>query len=199
MLRFNIKDGDVVIDINSLGLPAFKAIYAFDAKSNKRLANNMLYYVYLIADLRPTNPVRDFPIDEKEGEARMAAFGKENYKLSEKGELLLHNGIEAYDKHTVTSQERLLEQYDKSIDNARLLMANISSMVKNDEGKYVLDEDYTKFIRDVVASNKMMNAERDNLMKSILSGGNGKLRAGREVSHIEKMKDGNKRTKFVGK
>ena len=198
MLRFNIKDGDVVIDINSLGLPVFREVNEFGKKKNKRLANNMLYYIYLIADLRPTNPVRDFPVDEKEGEARMAAFGKENYKLSEEGESLLVRGIAAYDKHTVTSQERLLEQYDKSIDNARLLMANISSMVQNDEGDYVLNEDYTKFMRDVVASNKMMNAERDNLMKSILSGGNGKLRAGREVSHIEKT-SGLKKTNFKGK
>ena len=198
MLRFNIKDGDVVVDVNSMGLPIFREIYEFGKLKNKRVANNMLYYIYLIADLRPTNPVRDFPAEEKDEEARAAAFGKSNYKLSDKGEGLLLKGIKAYDKHTVTSQERLLEQYDKSIDNARLLMANISSMVKNDEGDYVLNEDYTKFMKDVVSSNRMMNLERDNLMKSILSGGNGKLRAGREVSHIEKT-SGVKKTNFKGK
>ena len=198
MLRFEIADGEVVVDVNSLGLPIYRKIWAYDKSKKKRLAHNMLYYIYLIADLRPTNPVRDFEVDEKEGEARVASFGKEDYKLDKEGEDLLTEGIREYDKHTVTSQERLLEQYDKSIDNARLLMANISAMTKNEKGEYELNEDYTKFMKDVITSNKIMNSERDNLMKSILSGGSGKIRAGRTVSHIEKS-SGKKKSKHRSK
>jgi len=195
MLKFTIFKGEVVVDINSMSLPIFREIYAYDTKKNKRLAHNMLYFVYLMSDLRPSNPVRDFPEDEKEEEARMASFGKANYKLDQEGEELLDKGIEAYDKHTVTSQERMLEQYDKSIDKARLLMANISEMTQNSKGEYVLDENYTKFMKEVLQSNKMMGAERANLLKEILDGGSGKVRAGRVSSHIEKM-DTKKKSNF---
>ena len=148
MLRFNVVKGEVVLDINSLGLRAFRDIYEYDSSAKKRKAQNMLYFCYLMGDLRLSNPVRDMG-DRKEEEARGEAFGKSNYRLDSKGEKLLDLGIEAYEKHSQTSEERMLEMFDSKIDEQREIMSRLKGVEVGSDGVTVKHSLHNE-VRDIL-------------------------------------------------
>ena len=207
MIRFNIKEGEVVLDMASLGLQAFRDIYEYDTSKKKIKARNMLLFVYHMSDLRPSNPMRDLSEAEKENECRAEAFGKANYFLDEEGERLLDAGIAAYVKFSINSEERMLKTVDEKIDEQNEILSKLDGIVYGNNGyevsvenaefaelsedeqkdkKAELNKEYSDILNGVLKNLNTLYKMKGDLKKIILEGGDGKVRGNKESSLIEK-------------
>jgi len=65
------------IDKNSLKYKIFRDIL----KKGSVKGNHILIYVFLLCDLSINNPILEIQFDQKEGEAKLIAFGKEDFNI----------------------------------------------------------------------------------------------------------------------
>ena len=82
MLAFEFNKNDELIVTFEIKL--FEELKAILNLPNKKKANQLLLYVYLLCDRRPTNTLRDLDTAYKEEQCRYRAFNKKDIKFTEK-------------------------------------------------------------------------------------------------------------------
>lgn len=116
MVNFNIKDGKLTIDPETLTVAAFNQIWTSDNSKAKNKACNMLVYVYHVCDIRKENPFRDLPYNQKDEMARRNAFGNKDYKFSPAEKELIDRAMAWYELLNKNSVLRLSMALDRKID-----------------------------------------------------------------------------------
>ena len=113
MIRFEFRKERIVITPQFFLFEEFVAIWKSDRKPDKPRANKLLFFIFLLCDLTEDNPLRDVPSEVKEEEALYRAYGNKKHNFSKRDVELLIPAVVCYIKYNKTSEERILEAFDK--------------------------------------------------------------------------------------
>lgn len=116
MVKFNIKDGKLIVDPSTLTVAAFKAIWDYDKSETKENACNMLCYVFHMADITSDNPFVSTPESDREAVCKQNDFGSRDHKFTKGEAELIDHAIEWYSYLNRDSVRRLSITLDKKID-----------------------------------------------------------------------------------
>jgi len=122
MIKFDIQKEKLIIDPKFLMFNEFTNIWKWDKTQAKTKATKLLRFVFHLCDLSSDNPLKDIEYDKKEDEAKFRVYGKRDYKFSEEELMLLQPAVDCYAKHNVTPEERVVEVFDKKIDQIKQVL-----------------------------------------------------------------------------
>ena len=166
MIRPTVKNGEIVIDEKSLGLKSLRDLYFSGSKVQ---GNHLLYFVYLMEDLRPSNPMRDLPNSEKEDECRLECFGKRNFFHKPEIEKLIDLALTTYEKHNQTAEERMLLEFDRQIDELTVLLSGLKGMSgsRDSSGDYSIEGNLLNSIKKSMHMHDVDIKIQDNIIEAI--------------------------------
>lgn len=115
----NNKDR-VVVDPRSLMLAPFLDIWNNDQTVTKDYANDLLCYIHLISQLDPEAPFYNASYDEVKLLAKSQIFRNMEHQFNEEEEIVIQNALDVYIKDNEVAEERMLQVYDRKLDEMRL-------------------------------------------------------------------------------
>lgn len=174
---FNIKNGKLIIDAETLTVSAFNDIWEADTSKTKTVASNMLLYVFHLCDITQRNILVDIPEAQKESLCKRNAFGDADYKFKEPYKSLVENAILWYNTVNNDSVMRMAYAVNLQIDR-------ITEFLMTNEAKTQMDVDNSmdnlKKIKDLLESKKRV----DEFVKRQFE--QTKVRGGGDRSPLEK-------------
>lgn len=114
MLKFDIKQGKLIVRAQDLTVPILKEIYERDTTKLKTKALQELLYIYHMADV--DSPYADMQENVKEGHIKRAIFGEGKARIDTK----VMDAIEEYMECNINVLDRVIYDFNKKIDNLRL-------------------------------------------------------------------------------
>jgi hypothetical protein len=118
MIKFDIKDGKLIVKAQDLTIPVFKEIYERDTSKLKTTAIKELMYIYHMAD--PSSPYADMEVANKSGHIKKAIFKESKVKLDE----LVMKGIDEYMECNIDATDRVIYEFNNKIDDLRKQIMN---------------------------------------------------------------------------
>lgn len=114
MLKFDIKQGKLIVRAQDLTVPILKEIYERDTTKLKTRALQDLLYIYHMADT--DSPYADMDETVKEAHVRRAIFGTDKkIRIDTK----ITDAIEEYMECNINTIDRVLFDFNKKIDDLR--------------------------------------------------------------------------------
>ena len=181
MIKFALVDGRVVIQPEHLLVKELRDIWENDPGPKKELAFKELAYVFIMADVSPSNTFRSRPYYELPDLARVNAFRDRDYKISDAQRVRLEAAIEAYTANNELVDQRLVDTMNRKIEQIRQKLED-EDMVKTNQGDqidWLIKIDKICVARDNIKS-RIEKQETENL----------KLRGGAQLSLLESGKVG---------
>lgn len=183
----------VVVDPKSLMLAPLLDIWNNDQTETKDYANDLLCYIHIVSQLDPAAPFYKSSFDEVKFLAKSQIFRNMEHQFREEEEIFIQNALEVYLKDNEESEERMLQVYDKKIDEMRLeLDAKKIEITKNIDpitGKVTYSTN-AKMITDVMKEIGNILKIKDELEAQIENSrakGQSRIKANREPSFLEKQ------------
>jgi len=150
---FDLKDGKVVLNPNSLAIPSFKKIYERDKSKKKDRALTEISYVYFLVDYK--SPYSAYPEDKREKAIKTDFISIDSWEPDE----LILEAIDKYKEFQRTTSMRLLDGAKAASDKLTDYFNNIDFALMDDNRKPV----YTA--KDVAANLKSVGAIVESLEK----------------------------------
>ena len=119
MIKFDIRKERLIIDPTFLMFDEFTNIWKWDKTQLKANATKLLRFVFHLCDLSDDNPLRDIEYSKKEVECKFRVFGNRDHLFSDDELSLLHPAIDCYTQQNTTSEERMMEVFNKKIDQIK--------------------------------------------------------------------------------
>lgn len=183
----------VVVDPKSLMLAPFQDIWNSDQSETKDYANDILCYVHIVSQLDAAAPFYNSSFDEVRFLAKSQIFRNMEHQFSEEEEIMIQNALDVYIKDNEMSEERMLQVYNKKIDEMRLelevkkveITRNVDSMTNkvtySTNAKMITD--VMKEIGNILKIKEDLKVQIENARAS----GDKKIRANRNPSFLEKQ------------
>lgn len=124
MIKFKFTSKKLTTDYKFFMFSEFVDIWNWDRSRDKTKAHNLLYFIFLLADLSEENPIRDEPLEAKEGKAFLYAFGSKRDSLTKKELELAEPALACYIKYNNTAEERVLDLFDLKAEELRVELEN---------------------------------------------------------------------------
>lgn len=121
-LQFKFRKEKIILDAKFFMFEEFVNIWNWDKGKDKKKANPMLYFVWMLCDLGEENPIRDYPPDSKYHEAMRYAYGTSKKGFTKKEVELLEPAIECYKRYNNSSEERVSVVFDDKADELREML-----------------------------------------------------------------------------
>lgn len=170
MVDFNIVNGKLIIDPQTLTVQAFNQIWDSDTDKVKTKASNMLTYIYHMKDIRKENPFRDLPMSQKEGMCKRNAFGKQDHRFNDKEQAMVDRAMAWYDVLNKTAVQRLSVSMDRKLDQISEFLDDTKNDIKTVDQLEDQSNAMQK-IEKILASKKRVDEfVRDELEKSKVKG-----------------------------
>jgi len=135
-MKLMVYKQKTIINPNSLKFQIFKDIL----KADKVNGDAVLIYVFLSCDLSADNPILEIPYSRKEEEARLIAFGSEDYDIEkELGPAMNQMVMEAkrvYKTEIVTDEQKDILAYDKKLDQFSEMLEITHPTIERNENSY---------------------------------------------------------------
>lgn len=144
-IKFNFRKEKIVTDASFFMFSEFKNLWGWDKSKDKKKANKMFYFLFLLCDLTETNPLKDTPASRKEEEALYRTYKNRAHTFTKKELELLEPAIKCYIKYNEMPEERILSVFDNKSDQLRKILSDtgfetvenicdgVSSFVSNSE------------------------------------------------------------------
>ena len=129
MALFDLKNGNIVLNPDSLALPVFKKIWKKDKTKNKEKATQEISYVYFMCDYN--SPYAVYPSLKKRG-ILVKDFMKDS-KWKESKEIL--EAMEAYINFQETHTMRLMKAARSASDKLAGYFENVDFLKVDDKGR----------------------------------------------------------------
>ena len=168
MFKLNFRKERVVLDYKFFLFKEFVDIWKYDRTKTKNKANQLLYFVYLMADINEENPLRDVPASKREEESKFRAFKKRDKVFTDKEEQLLSAAIKKYTYLNTTPEERMLYTFDRKIKElVDLLESTTPETVTNVENGVVSYASNSKIIADSLSKISKIRKIREKILLAI--------------------------------
>jgi hypothetical protein len=191
LLQFIQSKGRVLVDPKSLILAALNDIWNYDESPDKDLANKMLTYMALVAQIDPSLPFYGSDHEEVRYLAKSQVFRAMDYQFTEEEEIMIENAIDVYIKENEMADERMLQTINRKIDEMRKEIdtqtMEVVRNVNNVSGAVTFATNFaiiTKAMREI---DPILDV-RDNLivrLETAKSKGNRRVKADRRPSFLE--------------
>lgn len=168
MLEFKFRKESIVLSYQFFMFDEFVSIWKDDKSKDKTKANKMLYFIYLLCDIREGNSLRDVEDYKREEEALFAAY-RSRTKVFTKSELsLLEPAIKLYTDLNMTPEEWLLFSFDnKAIEISNVVESAEPETVTNDENGVVSFVSNSKIITNALSKLSKIRSNREKIVASI--------------------------------
>ena len=168
MINFKFRKERLVTDAVTYIFHEFVDILEWDKTTDKRKANKMLYFVFLLCDLSEENPIRDVPYDHKEEEALFRAYGKKTHKFTKRELELVHPAVDTYLKYSKAAEERILEVFDDKAEEIRLVLEETKpETVENEKDGVVAFSTNTGIITKSLKELDYIKKQKINVMAAV--------------------------------
>lgn len=131
MKIFDIKGDKVVLNSQSLGVPAFKALWERDKGKIKKRAEDEIAYVTFLCDTTLDNPYRGYSENERAKVLKRSIFKDEKWVADS----LVETAIEEFRALQKTPTSRLYEESLSAVDKLSGYFKKIDFDKVDDEGK----------------------------------------------------------------
>jgi hypothetical protein len=168
MIKFNFRNEKIVLDYKFYLFNEFTDIWKYDKTKTKTKANNMLYFVFLMADITEDNQLRDISPSKRAEEAKFHAFKKRDKEFTDKEYQLLSAAIQKYTYLNTTPEERMLKLFDKKIKELiEVLESTRPETVTNEENGVVSFVSNSKIITDSMTKIARVRKDREKILSVI--------------------------------
>lgn len=124
------------VDKDSLKYQIFKDIL----KKDEEIGNLILIYVFLRCDLSADNPILETPISQRESEAKLIAFGKEDFNIEKEygsnWAQLAQEAIFTYNKELVLDMQKDIAAYDRKLDQFTEMLSITHPTIERNKNSY---------------------------------------------------------------
>ena len=166
--QFEFRDEKIVIDFRFYMFKEYTDIWNKDKSKDKLKANGMLYFIFLLCDIGKDNPIKDVLSENREADAKFRAYRDREKEFSVEEISLLESAIKLYTKLNTTTEERLLEAFDKKAKEiSHELEITIPETVTNSENGVVSFVSNSKIITDALSKLSKIRINREMIVSTI--------------------------------
>lgn len=160
-IRWNLQNGKLVIEPETLTIHAFHEIWKFDKNRNKNKAEALLKYVFFMNDITQNNPLVDLPEFEKDIKARRTCFLEDKYQFTRREKELIDNAEEWYQTCSDNSALRAYYVLNKQIDDLTKYLGELPYNATNIDIKSKATKQLREMMEDRQKIEKMVRLELD--------------------------------------
>jgi len=166
MIKFEFRAEKLVLTWQIYLFKEFTDILKYDKSKNKVKAHKLLYYVFLVNDISPDNPILQSNNADKD--ALFRAFGSSSKKFTKKEEELINASSRKYVELNSTPEERLLTMFDrKSSEIIELLESTKPETVSNVDNGVTTFTSNSKMISDALKKLAILRKNRGKIVSMI--------------------------------
>ena len=165
MLKFEFRDDKIVTSWQFFLFEEFTSIWKM---RDKKKANQILHFIFLLADISDDNPLLHVKPEKREEEALFRAFGKRSKVLSDKELLLIEPALKLYTKLNMAPEEQLLKTFDEKLSEiSHTLNTTVPETVINEESGVVTFTSNSKIITSSLSKLSKLRKSREKIVASI--------------------------------
>jgi hypothetical protein len=180
---FDIVNGKVVINAQSLAIPSLKKIWDRDKSKEKDTATKEITYVVFLCDYN--SPYKEYSLLDKADRLKEEIIGNKNWEP----DLLINDAIKQYEELQQTTNTRLIRSSKVAAEKLAKYFENIDFENAEDPDKLATAttaniERVSRIIKSLSAMEKQLKVEQTE---------SSSIRGGKEVGDYELPQNSNRR------